>query len=34
MAMADLLFIALVAGFGLLSIGFIKLSENLMENEE
>ncbi len=32
--MTDLLFIALMVAFGLLSLGFIKLSEKLMENEE
>jgi len=32
--MTDLMFIALMVGFGLLSLGFIRLSESLMENEE
>ena len=32
--MTDFWFVALIAGFGLLSLGFIKLSEKLMENEE
>lgn len=32
--MTDLMFVALMAGFGLLSLGFIRLVENLMESEE
>jgi len=32
--MTDLVFIALMIGFGILSLGLIKLSEKLMENEE
>ena len=32
--MTDLLFIALMAGFGLLSLGFIRLANYLMESEE
>ena len=32
--MADLWFIALMVGFGLLGLGFIRLANHLMESEE
>ena len=32
--MADLLFIALMVGFSLLSLGFVNLANYLMESEE